>query len=116
MKNNQLAKTVILTLLSTGVAMATTTTMTTSNTGTHVGNTEKCYGVAKAGKNGCGTAQHSCANQATTDNSPQEWVMVTKGTCQQAGGSLTPDGITNPSTTTIPTMGTSNLTTTQTGN
>lgn len=90
MKSNQLAKTIILTLLSTGVALATTT-MTTPNSSTNnITSTEKCYGIAKAGKNSCGTAQHSCANQATTDNDPQEWVMVTKGTCEQSGGSLTP--------------------------
>ena len=27
---------------------------------------EKCAGIAKAGKNDCGTSKHACAGQATT--------------------------------------------------
>ena len=49
---------------------------------------EKCYGIAKSGKNDCGTASHSCANKATKDNDPAEWKYVTKGTCEKAGGKL----------------------------
>ena len=30
----------------------------------------KCYGVAKAGKNDCATASHSCAGAAKKDNDP----------------------------------------------
>jgi uncharacterized membrane protein len=49
--------------------------------------TEKCYGVAKAGKNDCGTAKHACAGQgAKTDNDPGEWKYVAKGTCEKMGG------------------------------
>ena len=48
--------------------------------------TEKCYGVAKAGQNDCGTARHSCAGKATADNDPTEWKYVAKGTCEQMGG------------------------------
>ena len=53
---------------------------------------EKCYGIAKAGKNACGSADgsHSCAGQAKVDNSPNEWVLVNAGECAKAGGSLTP--------------------------
>jgi uncharacterized membrane protein len=47
---------------------------------------EKCYGVAKAGQNDCGTARHSCAGKATRDNASDEWKYVPKGTCQQMGG------------------------------
>lgn len=50
------------------------------------GDMEKCYGVAKAGKNDCGTSKHACAGQATTDNDPEEWVYVAKGTCGKLGG------------------------------
>ncbi len=52
---------------------------------------EKCYGIAKAGKNSCSAADgsHSCAGQATADNSPHEWVNVTKGECEGMGGKLT---------------------------
>jgi uncharacterized membrane protein len=51
---------------------------------------EKCYGVAKAGKNDCGANGHSCAGQAKTDNDPNEWMLVPKGTCENLKGSLKP--------------------------
>lgn len=51
---------------------------------------EKCYGVAKAGQNDCGTATHGCAGQAKVDQDPDEWNYVPKGSCEQAGGKLTP--------------------------
>lgn len=49
---------------------------------------EKCYGVAKAGKNSCAnlTDTHACAGMATKDNDPTEWTLVAKGTCAKLGG------------------------------
>lgn len=47
---------------------------------------EKCYGIAKAEKNDCASAAHSCKGQATTDNDPNEWVKVDAGTCAKLGG------------------------------
>jgi uncharacterized membrane protein len=49
---------------------------------------EKCYGIAKAGQNDCGSlsGSHSCAGQAKTDNAPDEWKYVAKGSCKSAGG------------------------------
>ena len=47
---------------------------------------EKCYGVAKAGQNDCGTAAHTCAGKAKKDNAPEEWKYVAKGTCESIGG------------------------------
>jgi uncharacterized membrane protein len=53
--------------------------------------TEKCYGVAAAGKNDCGTAKHACAGQgAKVDKDPTEWKYVAKGTCTSMGGKTTP--------------------------
>lgn len=49
---------------------------------------EKCYGIAKAGQNDCGTARHTCAGKATRDNAPDEWKYVPKGTCEKVGGKL----------------------------
>ena len=54
------------------------------------GATEKCYGVAKAGQNDCGTAKHGCATLAKVDNDPEEWKLVPKGTCRKLGGKLEP--------------------------
>ena len=51
---------------------------------------EKCYGVAKAGQNDCGTATHTCAGKAKKDNMPEEWKMVAKGTCDKLGGKKDP--------------------------
>jgi uncharacterized membrane protein len=50
------------------------------------GDMEKCYGVAKTGKNDCGNKKHACAGQATVDNDPAEWVYLPKGTCEKVGG------------------------------
>ena len=49
---------------------------------------EKCFGVAEKGKHDCGTGKHSCAGQATTDKSPDEWKYVPKGQCEKMGGKL----------------------------
>lgn len=50
---------------------------------------EKCFGVAKAGKNDCQTSTHSCAGTATTDNAGDSWIFVPAGTCDKiVGGSL----------------------------
>ena len=54
------------------------------------GDQEKCYGVAKAGQNDCGTATHGCAGQAKADNDEKEWKYVAKGTCEKVGGKLKP--------------------------
>ena len=52
---------------------------------------EKCFGIAKAGKNDCSTkkSSHSCAGQATKDRDPNDFVAVPKGTCDKiAGGQM----------------------------
>ena len=51
---------------------------------------EKCYGIAKAGQNDCGTARHTCAGKSTKDNAAEEWKYVAKGTCEKLGGKSTP--------------------------
>jgi len=52
-------------------------------------NTEKCYGVAKAGKNDCAGAAHACAGQAKKTADTKEWIKLPKGTCERlSGGSL----------------------------
>ena len=52
---------------------------------------EKCFGIAKAGKNDCSSnkSAHACAGQATKNNDPMDFVAVPKGTCEKiAGGTL----------------------------
>jgi uncharacterized membrane protein len=45
--------------------------------------TEKCFGVAKAGKNDCAANGHACSGQAKTDADPGEWISLPKGTCER---------------------------------
>jgi uncharacterized membrane protein len=53
--------------------------------------TEKCFGIAKAGKNDCQTASSSCAGTSRKDAQTDSWLSVPKGVCQKiAGGSLSP--------------------------
>jgi len=50
---------------------------------------EKCYGVAKAGKNDCAGKAHACAGQSKTDGGG-EFISVPKGTCDRlVNGSTT---------------------------
>lgn len=72
-------------------ALGTVAASTTANAAS--GDKEKCYGVVKAGMNGCGSADkaHSCAGQATVDGSGVEWIKMPKGLCEKiVGGSLEP--------------------------
>jgi len=53
-------------------------------------NTEKCYGVAKAGKNDCAANGHACAGQSKANANGKEWIKVPTGTCERiVGGSTT---------------------------
>jgi uncharacterized membrane protein len=52
--------------------------------------TEKCFGVAKAGKNDCAAGDHSCAGQSTKSMDKASFVSLPTGVCEKlAGGSLT---------------------------
>lgn len=47
---------------------------------------EKCYGVAKAGKNDCQTATSSCAGTSKVDGQKDAWVLVPAGLCDRLTG------------------------------
>jgi uncharacterized membrane protein len=52
---------------------------------------EKCYGVAKAGKNDCQTANSSCAGTSRRDGQKDAWIYVPAGSCDKlVGGSTQP--------------------------
>jgi uncharacterized membrane protein len=52
---------------------------------------EKCYGITKAGKNDCQTANSSCAGTSKRDGQRDAWVYVPKGTCERlVNGSMQP--------------------------
>jgi uncharacterized membrane protein len=52
---------------------------------------EKCWGVAKAGQNDCGSNKtaHACSGQSKRDYDPNDFKAVKTGTCVDMGGSLT---------------------------
>ncbi len=50
---------------------------------------EKCYGVSKAGKNDCQTANSSCAGTSKKDNQGDAWIYAPAGTCDKLVGGST---------------------------
>jgi len=53
---------------------------------------EKCYGLAKAGKNDCAsTGNNSCGGSSRVNADPKAWIYVPEGYCDRiVGGSKTP--------------------------
>ena len=84
MKTEQIIRSAMAGLMVLGVAAASGQALAAK------GDVEKCAGIAKAGKNDCGTAKSSCAGTAKMDNDVEAWVLVPKGTCDKiAGGKIT---------------------------
>ncbi len=80
-------KALIAATISGALALGTLSLSTTVN----AGDKEKCYGVAKAGKNDCATANSSCAGTSTMDDQKDAFIMVPKGLCERlTGGSSEP--------------------------
>ncbi|MET0961809.1 MAG: DUF2282 domain-containing protein [Noviherbaspirillum sp.] len=80
MKKEQIINGAIAALLTLGAAA------TTSQAYAAAGDAEKCAGIAKAGKNDCGTSVSSCAATAKADRDPEAWILVPKGTCDKIAG------------------------------
>ena len=86
-KSSTLIQTAFASLLAVGLAASATQVLAAK------GDTEKCAGVVKAGKNDCGTSKSACAGTTSADRDPEAWILVPKGTCERiAGGTVT----TNP--------------------
>ncbi len=52
---------------------------------------ERCYGIAKAGRNDCHTEQSFCAGTSKQDGQGDAWSDVPAGTCGKiVGGSTEP--------------------------
>ncbi|MDA1094136.1 MAG: DUF2282 domain-containing protein [Acidobacteria bacterium] len=48
---------------------------------------EKCYGIAKAGKNDCASqGNNSCAGTARINSDPKAWLFVPEGVCERIVG------------------------------
>lgn len=55
--------------------------------------TEKCFGVALAGKNDCAAgAGTSCAGTSKTDSQANAWKYVPAGTCLKTASTTSPTG------------------------
>jgi uncharacterized membrane protein len=69
--------------LAIGCAFAAALGLVASNqTAGAADETEKCYGVAKAGENDCKAgAGTSCAGTSKVDYQGNSWMLVPKGTC-----------------------------------
>ena len=52
---------------------------------------EKCYGIAKAGKNDCASAgNNSCGGTSKVNGDKKAWIFVPEGYCERiVGGSKT---------------------------
>ena len=73
----KMQKLVAVSALAAVLAVATTAPV-------HAADTEKCEGIAKAGKNDCKGATNSCAGHSTKDG--EGFVSVPAGTCAKIVG------------------------------
>jgi|ERR1700674_2371580 uncharacterized membrane protein len=81
---DRISRTALASLVALGLAGISQASVAAS------GDTEKCAGIVKAGKNDCGTSKHACAGQVKTDNDVESWIQLPKGTCERiAGGHVT---------------------------
>lgn len=71
----------VLALSASTCSMADTSKATTQ--------TEKCYGISKAGVNDCASGANSCAGSVKTDGQRDAYLLVPTGLCAKiVGGSL----------------------------
>ncbi len=82
--SNKIAQTALAGVLALSALSLTQTTMAKGQPAY-----EKCYGVAAAGKNDCGTATTACAATVNVGGDCEAWVYVPKGLCAKLNGSST---------------------------
>jgi len=80
------------TLITTAITSLLALGITTTTTSVFAADNEKCFGIAKAGQNGCNSNKgiHSCAGQAKVDNDSHDFISVPQGSCLKIGGKLDP--------------------------
>jgi uncharacterized membrane protein len=87
MQNTRYVITAAIAALTSGGMLASTTAQAAG--AVVCAEQERCYGIAKAGKNDCATSSSGCSGSAKQDNLKDAWIYVPKGTCQKvAGGTL----------------------------
>ena len=95
MINAKMTSFAVAAVLASALSLAAATTSTDALAASGV----KCYGISKAGENGCANkaGTHSCAGHSTVDYDGGEWkITASADTCVAEDGELEPfDGI-NP--------------------
>ena len=76
--------------IAAAITMAGVAVSSSSNAADQVMPPEKCYGIAKAGKNDCAAGPGtSCAGTSTADGQKNAWLYTLAGSCEKiVGGSL----------------------------
>ena len=82
------SKTLVSTALASIIALAAMGSQSTA-IAAEKKDAEKCYGVAKTGKNDCKTLSNACAGHSLEDGQKDAFIALPKGTCDRiVGGSL----------------------------
>jgi uncharacterized membrane protein len=92
MSNRTIAAVTIATSLAGAFALAAVATPAAAQ-----GSMEKCYGISKAGENGCANAKglHSCAGNSKVNFDGNDWKLIPAGTCAKMDGMMAPFDGTN---------------------
>lgn len=85
MDKRKLAQAAMAAAVSVGVAISPLV----AKAGSHDKGKEKCYGIAKKGKNDCAGKGHSCQGHSKKDGDPSTWIFVLKGNCDRIVGGKT---------------------------
>ena len=82
-------KTLTVSSLAGALALAAAVTAANAAPVAQPAGSEKCFGVAKAGKNDCAAGVHSCAGQSTRNGDKASFVYLPAGVCAKlSGGSM----------------------------
>lgn len=83
-------KVIMSSALATALTIAATTIALSPVASAQDAAPEKCYGIAKAGKNDCAAGPGtSCAGTSTMDGQKNAWTYVIAGSCNKiVGGNL----------------------------
>lgn len=81
-------------LLTTAITSLLALGITASMGFAYAADEEECFGVTKAGKNGCNSnkSKHSCAGHSKIDNDLNDFILLPNGSCLKIGGKLEPAG------------------------
>lgn len=79
-------------IINTAITSLFALGITASSGSTYAVDNEKCYGITKAGQNGCNSnkGKHTCAGHSKVDNDPNDFIMLPEGSCVKIGGKLEP--------------------------